>query len=66
MVLVVKNLPSISRDARDAGLIPGSGRLSGVGHGNLFQYSCLENSMERRAWQAIIHGARKNLTQLSD
>ena len=39
MVLVVKNLLTISRDARDAGLIPGSGRSSGVGHGNPLQYA---------------------------
>ena len=38
-----------TRDARDASLIPGSGRLPGGGHGNLLQYSCLENPMDRKA-----------------
>jgi len=45
----VKNLPY---DAEDPGLIPGSGRCSGVGHGNPFQYSCLEKPMDRGAWRA--------------
>jgi len=44
--LVVKNPPA---HARDAGSIPGSGRFSGGGHGNPFQYSCLENPMNREA-----------------
>ena len=38
-------------DARDAGSIPGSGRSPGGGHGNPLQYSCLENPMDRGAWQ---------------
>ena len=45
------------------GLIPGSGRSSGGGHGNPRQYSCLENSMDRGAWRAIVHGVTKNHTQ---
>ena len=45
--LVVKNLPDSTGDTRDAGLIPGSGRSSGEGNGNLLQYSCLENSLGR-------------------
>ena len=52
---VVKNLPA---KAGDAGLIPGSGRLPGGGNGNPLQYSCLENSMDRGAWQAIVRGVR--------
>ena len=44
----VKKLPSNTGDARDEGLIPGLGRSPGVGNGNLFQYSCLENSIWRR------------------
>ena len=52
-------------DSGDAGLIPGSGRSTGVGNGNLFQYSCLENPMERRAWWASVHGISKSQTQLS-
>ena len=43
----------------DMGLIPGSGRSIGEGNGNPFRYSCLENSMNRRAWQATVHGVTK-------
>ena len=50
---------------RDAGLIPGSGRFSGEGNDNLLQYSCLENSMNRRLGQATVHGDAKSWTQLS-
>ena len=42
--------PRLSRDARDACLIPGSGRVPKVGYGNPFQYSCLENPMDKGAW----------------
>ena len=49
VVLVVKNPSAGARDVTDSGLIPGSGRSPGVGHGNLFQYSCLENPMSRGA-----------------
>ena len=52
---VVKNLPVIAGDARDVGLIPGLGRSPGVGTGNPLQYSCLENCMDRGAWQATVH-----------
>ena len=52
MALMVKNLPANVGDVRDAGLILGLGRTPGGGHGNPLQYSCLENSMDRRAWQA--------------
>ena len=45
--LVVKNLPASTGDIRDTGLIPGSGRSPGEGHGNPFQYSCLENPGQR-------------------
>ena len=47
VVLVVKNPPVSVGDIRDAGLIPGSGRSPGGGHGNPLQYSCLENLMDR-------------------
>ena len=47
VVLVVKNPPANGGDIRDVGLIPGLGRCPGGGHGNLLQYSCLENSMDR-------------------
>ena len=44
----------------DLGLIPGLGRSPGEGNGYPLQYSCLENSMDRGAWRAIVHGAAKN------
>ena len=47
-------------DTGYAGLIPGSGRSPGVGNGNPLQYSCLENSMDRGAWRATVHGAAKS------
>ena len=50
VALVVKNLPANAGDARNKGLILGLGRFPGVGNGNLLQYSCLENSMDRGAW----------------
>ena len=43
-------------NAGDPGLIPGSGRSPGEGNGNPLQYSCLENPMDRGAWQATVHG----------
>ena len=52
-------------NARDAGSIPGSGRSPGGGHGNPLQYSCLENSMDRGAWQASVHGSQRVTEQLS-
>ena len=52
VVLAVKNLPASAGDLRDTSSIPGSGRSPGGGHGNSLQYSCLENPMDRGAWQA--------------
>ena len=49
---------------RDAGLIPGSGRFPRGGPGNPFQYSCLENPMDREAWWATVHRVAKSQTQL--
>ena len=43
-------------NAGDPGSIPGLGRFPGEGNGNPFQYSCLENSIDRGVWQAIVHG----------
>ena len=43
-------------DLKEVGLIFGSGRSPGEGHGNLVQYSCLENPADRGAWQAAVHG----------
>ena len=45
--------------AGDLGSIPGSGRVPGEGNGNLFQHSCLENPMDRGAWQAIVRGVTR-------
>ena len=53
---VVKNLPANAGDAEDASSFPGPGRNPGVGKRFLLQYSCLENSMDREAWWAIVHG----------
>ena len=62
MVLVVKNLPAKAGDIRDMGSIPGSGRSPGKGNGNPLQYSCLENPIDRGAWQAAVHGVTKRWT----
>ena len=59
---MVKNLPV---NVRDVGSIPRLGRLPGVGNGNPFQFSCLENSMDRGGWQATVHGIAKSQTRLS-
>ena len=59
---VVKNLLANSGDAKDMGLIPELERSPGRGNGNPLQYSCLENSMDREAWQAIVHGVTKSRT----
>ena len=52
----VKNPLANTGEAGDSGLIPVLGRPPGVGNGNPFQYSCLENSMDRGAWWATLHG----------
>ena len=62
VVLVVKNPPANAGDIRDAGLIPGLGRWPGGGHGNPLQYSCLENPMDREAWQVVVHRVAKSWT----
>ena len=59
---MVKNPPANAGDRRDMGLIPGSGRYLGGGNGNLLQYSCLENPMDRGAWRATVHGVTKSWT----
>ena len=46
-------------NAEDPGSIPGSGRSPGEGNGNPLQYSCLENPMDRGAWQATVHGVAR-------
>ena len=50
----------------DLDLISGSGRSPGEGNGYLLQYSCLEESMDGRAWLARVHGVAKSWTQLSN
>ena len=55
VALVIKNLPAKSGDIRDMGLISGLGRSPGGVHGNPLQYSCLENPMDRRTWEATVH-----------
>ena len=61
---MVKNPPANTGDERDTGLIPGSERSSGGGHGNPLQYLCLENPMDRRAWRATVHRVTKDWIQL--
>ena len=64
VVIVVKNLPANAGDIRDTGSIPGLGRSPGGGNGNPFQYSCLENPMDRGAWRATVHGVTQSQTRL--
>ena len=59
-VLVVRKPPANAGDVRDVGLIPGSGRCPGGGHGNPLQSSCLENPMDRGAWWATVRGVAKS------
>ena len=65
-VSVVKSPPTNAGDPRDSGSIPGSGRSLGGGNGNPLQYSCLEQSMDKGAWWATVHGVMKSQTHLSD
>ena len=62
---VVKNLPANSGDARDVGWISGSERSPGRGNGNPLLHSCLENPMDRGAWQVTFYGAAKSWTRMS-
>ena len=56
---VVNNPSANAGNARDVSFIPGSGRAPEGGNGNPLQYSCLENPMDREAWQATVHGGHK-------
>ena len=56
---MIKNPPPNAEDLRDAGSIPWSGRSPGGGHRNRLQFSCLENSVDRGAWWASVHGGHK-------
>ena len=60
---MLKNLPA---NTGDTGSIPGSGILPEEGNSNPLQYSCLENSMDRGAWQGTVHGIAKSQTRLND
>ena len=70
---MVKNSPDNAGDTRDVSSIPGSGGCPREGNGTPLQYSCLRNSMDRRAWQTTVHGVAKRwkwttayfMTQLS-
>ena len=64
VALVVKNMLANAGDIRDAGSIPGLGRSPGERHGNPLQYSCLENPMDKGAWQATIQRVTKSWAQL--
>ena len=64
VVLVRKNPPANAGDLRDSGSIPGSRRSPGGEQGNPLQYSCLENPLDRGAWQATVRRAAKSWTQL--
>ena len=62
--LVAQTVKASSYNAGDLGSIPGLGRSPGEGNGNPLKYSCLENPMDRGAWQATAHGVAKSQTGL--
>ena len=62
VVLLIKNLPANAGDTRGAISIPELGRSPGVGNVNPLEYSCPENSMDRGAWQATVHGVTETDT----
>ena len=66
MSLVVKNMPANAVDLSNAGSILGLGRSPGGGHGNLLQYSFLENPTDRGAWQATVHRVTKSQTRKTE
>ena len=61
VVLVVRNTHASAEDVRDRGLMAESGRSPREGNGYLLQYSCLENPVDRGAWQVTVHGVRSSL-----
>ena len=61
---MVKNPPANAGDIGDVGSIPGSARSPGGGHGNLLQYSYLENPVDRAAWPATVQRIAKSQTRL--
>ena len=66
MALKKTKTKHLSAHAGDAGLISGSGRSPPEENGNLLQYSCWDNPMDKRAWRALVHGVTKSWTQISD
>ena len=62
----VNNLPANAEATRNVGSIPGPQRFTGGGTGKPFQYSCLENFMDRGAWWAAVHGVTKHRILLND
>ena len=64
VVLVLKNLLANAEDIRDMGWIPGLGKSPGGENGNPLRYSCLENPMDRGAWQTIVHRVIESQRQL--
>ena len=64
VALVVKDPPANAGDRRDTGSFLGWGRSPGGGQGNPLQHSCLENPMDRGAWQATVHRVAKSQTRL--
>ena len=65
VALMIKNPPANAGDIRDKGSVPGLGRSPGGGHGTPFQYSCLENPMDRGAWWATVQRVAQSQTQLN-
>ena len=57
---MAKNTPANAGDTGDMHSVPGSERSPGIGNGNPLQYSCMENSMDRGAWWATVHGITKS------
>ena len=64
--LLVAQMVESTCNSGDLGSILGSGRSPGEKNGNPLQYSCLENSMDRGVWRAIVHGVTNSQTRLSD
>ena len=60
MAQVVKNSPANEGDVTDEVSVPGSGRSPGEGHGNPFEYLCLEDAIDRGAWWATVYGVTKS------
>ena len=56
----------LMQETQETSLISGWGRSPGGGNGNMLQYSCLENIMDREAWRAVVHSVAKSQTRLSD